>query len=106
MATSFFRVFIYGVVIYLVSAACFHDLALLHDENAITDIVHHGQVVGNEDGREAKIFFQVVEQVKYLGLYAYIQSRNAFIKYQELRLNARAQAIRIRWRWPPLNWCG
>ena len=71
------------VVINLVSGAYLFNFPFVHDHDAVADVVHYGEVVGNEDDGEAKFFFEVVEEVQHLRLHAYVQRGNRFIAHNK-----------------------
>jgi hypothetical protein len=53
--------------------ADFLDLPLVHDHYSITDIMHHTQIMGNENSGKSHFSFQVIQEVEHLSLYADIQ---------------------------------
>lgn len=77
-----FGIFIYRVLQHLLRVTAFHYFACLHYHYPVADVVYYGEVVGYEEIGEVELLSQVFEQVEYLGLYAYVQRRYAFIAYQ------------------------
>jgi len=78
------RVFRIGV--YRFVRTHFHDFAKVHHGNPIADMFHHGQVMGDDDVRELKLFLQIDEKINYLGLNGNIQRGNRFISDDDLRI--------------------
>jgi hypothetical protein len=46
----------------------FDDLAEVHHRDAVGDVAHHRQVVGDEHVADLQLLLQLVEQVEHLGL--------------------------------------
>ena len=66
-----------------------HDLdGLPHvdDHDAVADVAHDGEVVGNENQRQAEFLLQVLEQVHDLRLDRYVQRADRLVTYQQLRV--------------------
>lgn len=57
----------------------FNDLADVHDDNPIADILDHAQVVGNEEVCQIDFFLQVLDQIQDLGADRVIQSGDGLI---------------------------
>src|SRR5690606_32154632 len=55
------------------------DFAQIHDGDAIRQVFHHGEVVGDEDEAEVQAFHQVGEQVDDLGLYGDVEGGDGFV---------------------------
>ena len=62
-----------------------HHAPQIHNHNAVADILHHRQVVGNEHIGKPPLFLQFFQQLQHLGLNGYIQSGHSFIADYELR---------------------
>src|ERR1700730_1701697 len=62
------------------------DLAEVHHSDAIADVLHHGEVVGDEDIREPEFALQVLEQVDDLRLDGDVERRHRLITDDELRV--------------------
>src|SRR5262249_10606858 len=43
------------------------NAAEMHHRDAVGDVLHHGEIVGNENVGEAKLVLQIAQQVKHLG---------------------------------------
>lgn len=46
-----------------IRAARLHDLSVVHHNDAVTDVVHHTQIVRDEEVRQAELVLQLLEQV-------------------------------------------
>ena len=55
------------------------DLPEIHDRDSITDVSHHGQVVGDEQIGEPESGLELVEQVEDLGLDRYVESGDGLV---------------------------
>ncbi len=71
---------------YSPHGARLHHFAILHDQYPFADMIDHPQVVGNEQARQPQTLFQVIQQLKNLGLHRNIQGRHRLIADQDLRL--------------------
>src|SRR5208282_1677070 len=63
------------------------DLAEIHDRDAMGDVLHHGEVVGDEDEAEPETGLQVLEQVDDLGAHRDVERRDGLVADEELRLD-------------------
>ena len=70
-------------MIEIVGWAYFDDFTCVHHRNAVTDVLNHGQVVGDEEIGQATFLLQAFEQVNYLGLNGHVQGRNGLIGNDE-----------------------
>jgi len=61
-------------------------LAQIHYSYAIGYVFNDGEVVRDEQIREAKLLLKVTEKVQYLRLYRNVESRYGFIAHDELGL--------------------
>ena len=57
----------------------FHDFALVDDGDAVTDEANYGQVVGDEQIRQAPLFLQLGQQVQHLGTDGHVQGGNGLV---------------------------
>ena len=57
----------------------FHDLAQVHHRRPVSDVPHHGEVVGHEQVGHAEALLQIVKQVQHLGLHAHIEGRHRLV---------------------------
>ena len=71
--------------INLIHRAFFRDLAQIHHQHAVTDILHHIQIMTDENIGQAKAFLEVHEQVQDLRLHAFIEGRDRFIQDNQTR---------------------
>ena len=58
----------------------------MHLQNPVTDIAHHAQIVGDENGRKPETSLEVVDQVKYLCLNAHVEGRHRFVEHYKIRI--------------------
>ena len=58
----------------------------VHDGNLVADVLHHRQIVGDEQERQVQLLLQVAQQVQDLGLNRDIQRRDGFVADDEVRL--------------------
>ncbi len=63
------------------------DLAEVHHRDAVADVLHHRQVVGDEQVGQAELLAQVGEQVQDLGLDRHIERRDRLVADDELGLD-------------------
>ena len=78
----------------------------VHNRDAVTNVAHHAQVMGDEEVGQIQLFLQVLEQVDDLSLNRDIQRGNRFAATMNFGSSARARAMPMRCRWPPENSCG
>ena len=64
-----------------------HDLAEVHDRDAVTDVAHDGEVVGDEEVRQLELVLQVFEEVDDLRLDGHVQRGDRLVGDDELRLH-------------------
>ncbi len=81
------RVGVVGFVEELVDGALLHDLAQVHDRDPVGRVVHHGQVVGDEQVGQAVLLLEVLEQVDDLRLHGDVQRGDRLVEHQQLRLH-------------------
>ena len=62
------------------------DLAEVHDDDAVADVLHHREVVRDEDQREAVALLHVLEQVEDLRLHRHVERRHGLVADDQLRL--------------------
>ena len=63
------------------------DLAEIHDRDAVGDVLHHREVVGDEDVGEAEAALQVLQQVDDLRLDRDVERRDRLVADDEARLD-------------------
>ncbi|EKD61735.1 MAG: hypothetical protein ACD_54C00122G0003 [uncultured bacterium] len=62
----------------------FAHKAVLHDVDVVSELAHHGQIMGDQDHRHAVLLLQGFDQVQNLGLHCYIQRGGGFICDQHI----------------------
>ena len=72
-----------GPLVDVVDGADFDDLSEIHDQHAVGDILHHIQIMGDEDIRESQLPLQIQEQVENLRLDRFVERGNRFIEDQQ-----------------------
>ena len=60
-----------------------HDLPLVQHHDLVAQVVHHGQIVADEQEAHAKFLLQVLQQVEHLGLHRHIQRAHGLIGHDE-----------------------
>ena len=70
----------------VVGRADLADLAEVHHRHPVADVLHHGEVVGDEDQREAVARLHVLEQVEDLGLHRHVEGRDRLVADDQLRV--------------------
>jgi hypothetical protein len=63
------------------------NAAKMHHRNAIGDMLHHGEIVGNENVGEAKPVLQVAQQIKHLRADRDVERGYRFVAYDKLWLD-------------------
>ena len=89
-----------------VTVARLDDLAEVHDHDLVADVAHHGQVVRDEEVRQAQPVLQLFEEVDEAGLDRDIESETGSSSTTTSGSNASALAMPMRCRCPPENSCG
>ena len=69
---------------HLLNARRFHDLAHVHDQDVVADVLDHPEIVGNEQIGQPQILLQILKEVEYLRLYGGVQCRDRLISHYEL----------------------
>ena len=64
-----------------------HHLAQVHHGDAIGNMAHHQQIVGNEQVGQIQLILQVVKHIDDLRLNGHVQRRYRFIANDELRVH-------------------
>ena len=72
-------VLVNGVGQQLTGGGLLDHLARVHDGDAVSQLSHQRQVVGDEDHGEAELFTQLVEQVDDLLLDGHVQRRRRLV---------------------------
>ena len=66
-------------------------------------MLHHSQIMGDEDIGEAEPGLEVDQEIEDLGLDRDVEGRDRLVGDDQLGLGAMARAMPMRWRWPPEN---
>ena len=82
------------------------DLPEVHHGNPVAEELHHREVVGDEQAREAHVPLQVAEQVEDRRLHRDVQRRHRLVRDEHLGSRTSARARPTRCRWPPESSCG
>ena len=80
------RVWVHRAVVQLVSVSHLDHPAEIHHCDAIRDVAHHREVVGDEQVGEAELLLQVVEQVEDLRLDRHVECRHGLVQHDERRV--------------------
>ena len=75
-----------GRLVELVGPADLADLAEVHDGDPVADVLHHREVVGDEDQRQAVARLHVLEQVEDLRLHRHVERGDRLVADDQLRL--------------------
>jgi len=92
-----------GIVVEFVAIGDFHQFPQIHDPDAVGDVLDHGKIVGDEKISESQLLLQVLQQ---LTTWAWMETSRAEMGSSQMMNSgstARALAIPILCRWPPLN---
>ena len=76
-----------GVGHQLLGVGQLHDVALVDDGDAVRDVPHYGQVMGDEEVGDAALFLEVAQQVQHLRADGHIQRGDGLIRDDEFRLH-------------------
>ena len=79
-----FGIGMHGMGIELVALGQLHHLAVIHDADAVREILDHAEVVRDEHDGQAQFILQVIEQVDHLRLNGHVQGGHGFIGDNEL----------------------
>ena len=78
----------------------------IHHRDAAADVLDQPQVVRDEQIGQLQPLLQIHQQVDDLRLHRHVERRDRFVRMTNDGFSASARASPMRWRWPPLNWCG
>ena len=67
-------------------AAQLHHLAQVHDGHPVTDVLHHAQIVADEEICQAQLLLQVLQQVQNLGPDGHVQGGHRLVADDQLGL--------------------
>ena len=63
-----------------------HQLPQIHDTDIVGDMLHHAQIVGDEEIGQLLFLLKIHQQIQNLGLNGYVQSGNRFVTEDEIRV--------------------
>ncbi|AEK62514.1 conserved hypothetical protein [Collimonas fungivorans Ter331] len=75
-----------GTAEHLFFAAMLYRFTEVHDQHVVSDVLHHRQVVGDEQIGHAAGLLQVHQQVQHLRLDRYVERGNRFIGHDHFRI--------------------
>ena len=67
----------------LVGGRDFHDLAQIHHQYPVGDVLDHRQVVGDEQKREPQLALQIFQQIENLRLHRHVERRHRLVADQQ-----------------------
>jgi len=70
----------------LVDVDDLRERSQVHDTNAVADVLHDGQVVGDEQVGQPQLLLEVVEEIQDLALDRDIERRDRFVEDHEFRV--------------------
>src|SRR5215204_1960600 len=74
------------LVVERASVGELHDLAEVHNGDAVGDVLYHGEVVGDKDVGQVELFLQVLQEVDDLGLDRDVESRDGLVADYQARV--------------------
>ena len=80
------RVWVLWRAVDVVGRRYFHDAAEVHDRDAVRDVLHHREIVGDEKVAEFQLALQVEKQVQHLALDRDVERRHRLVADQEARV--------------------
>src|SRR3990172_764675 len=75
-----------GVAIQILDRADLHDLAEVHDPDAIAEVLDHRKVVADEQVGQIEVTAQVEQQVEHLALDGHVEGGYGLVAHDEFRL--------------------
>ena len=76
-----------GVGHQLLRVGQFHDAALVDDCDAVRNVAHHREIMGDEQVGDSALLLQAAQQVEHLGADGHVQSADGLIGHDEFRLH-------------------
>jgi len=67
------RVGVAGMRVDLMALRNLHDLPQIHHRHAVGDVLHHVQIVGDEDVGEVELILKRDEEIENLGLHGHVE---------------------------------
>ena len=95
-----------GIADDLFHIAGLHHRAVVEHHDVIADMISRGQVVGDVQDGDAQILVQLANLLQDRRAQEASTIETGSSAISSLGLSTRARATAMRWRWPPLNWCG
>ena len=83
-----------------------HHHPQVHDGHLVADMLHHGQIVGDEQERQVQLPLQVAQEVRIWAWIATSSADTGSSQTMKSGCNANARAMLMRCRCPPENWWG
>jgi hypothetical protein len=78
-----------------IPAADLNDATGVHDRNAMRDVAHDREIVGDEEVRQAKPLLQILQQVDDLGAYGNIERGYRLIRDDEFRRDGKGASVKL-----------
>ena len=91
------------VVEELVARRKLDDAAEIHDRDALAEMPHYRQVVGDEQVGKAEPFAHILKPLMTCAWIDTSSAETASSQTMNSGSKARARAIPTRWRWPPAS---
>ena len=82
------------------------DAAEIHHRDAVGDVLHHREIVRDEDVGEAEPLLQVRSRFRICARIDTSSADTGSSQTISFGSTASARAMAMRWRWPPENSCG
>src|ERR1017187_7926445 len=77
------RVGMDGVSVNLLGTGFLHQLAVIHDENAVADVFDHREIVSDKQVRELELFLKFLKQIDDLRLHADVECADWFVAHDK-----------------------
>ena len=68
------------------SSSGFNEQTVLHHRNFMREVLHHAEVVGDEEVSDTKLLLQLLQEIEYLRLNRYIKRRCGLIGHNQRRV--------------------
>lgn len=87
-----------GCGVHVTGEAGLDDLAGVHHRDAVADVLHHRQVVGDEHQGQVEFVDQIRDEVEDLRTDGDVEGADRLVRDQDARAGASARASEMRWR--------
>ena len=77
------------------------DVTQVHDHDAVTEMLDHTQVMGDEKVGEMFLLTELIEKLEDLGLDGDVQGRDRLVEHHEFGVQGDGPAMPTRCFWPP-----